>query len=41
MVSIRPREADIQLAREQAAQVGLPYQTHIKSILHQSLHQTK
>ena len=39
MVSIRLPEADIQLARRQAAQKGLPYQTYIKSLLHQSLHQ--
>ena len=39
MVSIRLPEADIQLARLQAAQKGLPYQTYIKSLLHQSLRQ--
>ena len=41
MISIRLPEADIQLARRQAAQRGLPYQTYIKSLLHQSLHQAK
>jgi predicted DNA binding CopG/RHH family protein len=39
MVSIRLPEADIQLARRQAAERGLPYQTYIKSLLHQSLRQ--
>ena len=41
MVSIRLPEADIQLARQQAAQRGLPYQTYIKSLLHQSLHRAE
>jgi len=41
MVSIRLPEADIQLARRQAAERGLPYQTYIKSLLHQSLHQAE
>ncbi len=41
MVSIRLPEEDIQLARRQAAQRGLPYQTYIKSLLHQSLHQAR
>ena len=37
VVSIRLPEDDIQLARGQAAQKGLPYQTYIKSLLHQAL----
>jgi len=37
MVSIRLPESDIELARRQAAQKGLPYQTYIKSVLHQAL----
>jgi predicted DNA binding CopG/RHH family protein len=41
MVSIRLPEADIQLARKQAAQRGLPYQTYMKSLLHQSLRQAE
>jgi predicted DNA binding CopG/RHH family protein len=41
VVSIRLAEDDIQLAREQAIQRGLPYQTYIKSVLHQALHQAK
>jgi predicted DNA binding CopG/RHH family protein len=41
MVSIRLPEADIQLARKQAAQKGLPYQTYMKSLLHQSLRQAE
>ena len=41
MVSIRLLEADIQLARRQAAQKGLPYQTYMKSLLHQSLRQAE
>ena len=41
MVSIRLPENDIELARQQAAQKGLPYQSYIKSLLHQALRQTK
>ena len=36
-ISIRLAQADIALARKQAAKRGLPYQTYIKSILHQVL----
>ena len=41
VVSIRLPEIDLELAREQAIQRGLPYQTYIKSILHQALRQAK
>ena len=41
VVSIRLPEDDIELARQQATQKGLPYQTYIKSVLHQALRQTK
>jgi predicted DNA binding CopG/RHH family protein len=41
VVSIRLPENDIELARQQANQKGLPYQTYIKSILHQALRQAK
>jgi predicted DNA binding CopG/RHH family protein len=41
VVSIRLAEEDIKLAREQATERGLPYQTYIKSVLHQALRQTK
>ena len=41
MVPIRLPENDIELARQQAAQKGLPYQSYIKSLLHQALRQTK
>jgi predicted DNA binding CopG/RHH family protein len=37
VVSIRLPEADLTRAREQAARMGLPYQTYIKSLLHQAL----
>jgi predicted DNA binding CopG/RHH family protein len=37
MVAIRIPEADLTLARKQAKQKGLPYQTYIKSLLHQAL----
>ncbi len=37
VVSIRLPEADLLMAREQAAELGLPYQTYIKSVLHQAL----
>ena len=30
-------EADLDLARKQAEQKGLPYQTYIKSVLHEAL----
>ena len=41
VVSIRLPENDIELARRQAAQKGMPYQTYIKSVLHQALRQAK
>jgi predicted DNA binding CopG/RHH family protein len=41
VVSIRLPENDIELARQQAAQKGLPYQTYIKSLLHQALRQQR
>jgi hypothetical protein len=37
MVSLRIPEADLVLARKQAEQKGLPYQTYIKSLLHETL----
>jgi hypothetical protein len=37
MVSLRIPEADLALARKQAEQKGLPYQTYIKSLLHETL----
>jgi len=39
VVSIRLPESDLVMAREQAAELGLPYQTYIKSVLHQALMQ--
>jgi len=39
VISIRLPENDIELARRQAAEKGLPYQTYIKSLLHQALRQ--
>jgi predicted DNA binding CopG/RHH family protein len=41
VVSIRLPENDIEMARKQAAEKGLPYQTYIKSLLHQALHQVR
>ena len=41
VITIRLPEEDIELARRQAAKKGLPYQTYIKSLLHQALRQTK
>jgi predicted DNA binding CopG/RHH family protein len=41
VVSIRLPEIDLELARQQAIQRGLPYQTYIKSVLHQALRQAK
>ncbi len=37
VVALRIPEADLTLARKQAKQKGLPYQTYIKSLLHQAL----
>ena len=37
VVALRIPEADLALARKQAEQKGLPYQTYIKSILHETL----
>ena len=39
VISIRLPETDLELARLQAAKRGLPYQTYIKSLLHQVLEQ--
>jgi predicted DNA binding CopG/RHH family protein len=36
-VTIRMAEADLDLARKQAEDKGLPYQTYIKSVLHEAL----
>lgn len=36
-VTIRLSEADIQMAQKQAEAKGLPYQTYIKSLLHETL----
>lgn len=41
VISIRLPEDDIALARQQAGEKGLPYQTYIKSLLHQALRQAK
>ena len=41
VVSIRLPEEDIELARKQANEKGLPYQTYIKSVLHQALRQAR
>jgi predicted DNA binding CopG/RHH family protein len=41
VVSIRLPETDLELARRQASQKGLPYQTYIKSVLHQALQRAK
>jgi predicted DNA binding CopG/RHH family protein len=37
VISIRLPESDLARARTQAAAKGLPYQTYIKSLLHQAL----
>lgn len=37
VVSIRIAESDLEKARAQAAEAGLPYQTYLKSLLHQAL----
>ena len=38
-IALRIPAADLALARKQAEQKGLPYQTNIKSILHETLTQ--
>jgi predicted DNA binding CopG/RHH family protein len=40
-VTIRMAEADLDLARRQAEERGLPYQTYITSILHETLMERK
>ncbi|MGP8245938.1 MAG: hypothetical protein ACLQVN_15635 [Bryobacteraceae bacterium] len=37
VVALRIPAADLALARKQAEQKGLPYQTYIKSLLHEAL----
>jgi predicted DNA binding CopG/RHH family protein len=37
VVTIRLAEADLDLARKQASRKGLPYQTYIRSLLHETL----
>ena len=37
VVSLRIPEGDLALARKQAGRKGLPYQTYIKSLLHEAL----
>ena len=37
VITIRLPVSDIELARQQAAKKGLPYQTYIKSLLHEAL----
>lgn len=36
-ITIRVAEADIELAKKQAELKGLPYQTYIRSLLHETL----
>jgi len=37
VVSLRIPREDLDLARKQAGEKGLPYQTYIKSLLHETL----
>jgi predicted DNA binding CopG/RHH family protein len=37
VVALRIPETDLALARKQAEEKGLPYQTYIKSVLHETL----
>lgn len=39
-VTIRMKNSEIQLAKQQASAKGLPYQTYIKMLLHQALRGT-
>jgi predicted DNA binding CopG/RHH family protein len=36
-ITIRMAESELDLARKQAEEKGLPYQTYIKSVLHEAL----
>ena len=36
-ITIRMAEADLDVARKQAEEKGLPYQSYIKSVLHEAL----
>ena len=36
-ITIRMADSDLDLARKQAGEKGLPYQTYIKSLLHEAL----
>lgn len=38
-ITIRLTKADVQLAKAQAIEKGLPYQTYLKSVIHQALKQ--
>ncbi|MEO8128390.1 MAG: hypothetical protein ABJF23_11490 [Bryobacteraceae bacterium] len=40
VISLRMLEDDLALAREQAAAKGLPYQTFLKSLIHEALRRT-
>src|SRR5438876_3349126 len=40
-VTIRLAVRDVETAQVQAAKVGLPYQTYIKTVLHQALEQQR
>ena len=37
VVALRIPQADLELSRKQAGEKGLPYQTYIKSLLHETL----
>jgi len=41
VISLRMLEDDLALAREQASAKGLPYQTFLKSLLHEALRRTE
>ena len=40
-ITIRMADADLNLARQQAQEKGVPYQTYIKSVLHDALKRQK
>jgi predicted DNA binding CopG/RHH family protein len=40
VISLRLLDEDLALAREQAARMGLPYQTYLASLLHEALWRT-
>lgn len=41
MISFRVQKEDLKLAKQQAEKKGLPYQTYLRSLIHQALQEAK